>query len=402
MGCFSNGLSNVMMTDKMMAERHQFITDLFRGKMPKEELLRSSEQKLGLKFEWPYYSVAIISHEDIVNDFGNNSLSSLLPRIVDAYLSGKSIRSYCYMEDTFTFRCLINHRDQDLSQELLPTLRKLRSNYLQHSRYNLIAGVGTPVTSLQDVSTSYGEALRAINCQVATGAFGITFYKDLLRFSGPQETENELLDRLMAEFQKNNLSEIRLSIERHVRNLTIRRLDGLDCCFSFYIRYLTRLSRVAMHVGYSIDEIDRMGISPEVIVQLRNPPLELAYVLDKTQFLLAKVFGVSDSSNYQITRAKVYVTEQLGNPNLDLESVSAYVGLSRTYLCKLFYKSEGVHFNDYIKNMRIAKAKEMLIGTNMKIFEISDALGFNNAKYFGHVFKAETGFTPADFRNNYL
>jgi two-component system response regulator YesN len=59
---------------------------------------------------------------------------------------------------------------------------------------------------------------------------------------------------------------------------------------------------------------------------------------------------------------------------------------------------EGISFSAYLKKVRIEKAKQLLLTTNMKVFEVSNAVGFSHAKYFGHVFKEVVGQTPASYQ----
>ena len=57
-----------------------------------------------------------------------------------------------------------------------------------------------------------------------------------------------------------------------------------------------------------------------------------------------------------------------------------------------------MHFPDISKNFRIQKAKELLIGTSLKLYEISDRVGYSDPKYFSKVFRDTTGQLPADYR----
>ena len=107
-------------------------------------------------------------------------------------------------------------------------------------------------------------------------------------------------------------------------------------------------------------------------------------------------------SNHLMRLAKAYISEHLGDENLCLESVSEHIGLSRIYFCKLFHQMEGTSFSSYLKQERIEKAKNLLLTTNLKVFEISCAVGFSQAKYFGYVFKQAVGLTPVEFQRQGL
>lgn len=83
---------------------------------------------------------------------------------------------------------------------------------------------------------------------------------------------------------------------------------------------------------------------------------------------------------------------------ITLEEIAQKLNVTPEYLGTLFHKETGTHFSTYIREHRITKAKELLIGTQMKIYEIADQVGYADAKYFSRVFKESTGQLPADYR----
>ena len=63
-----------------------------------------------------------------------------------------------------------------------------------------------------------------------------------------------------------------------------------------------------------------------------------------------------------------------------------------------FKKYNDAGFSEYIAQMKIARAKELMAEGNLKIYEIADRLGFESAFYFSKVFKKITGYTPRDYQ----
>ena len=61
----------------------------------------------------------------------------------------------------------------------------------------------------------------------------------------------------------------------------------------------------------------------------------------------------------------------------------------------------GVNFSTYMKNYRISKAKELLCGTQLKLYEIAEKVGYSDPKYFSKVFKETTGQLPAEYRKTF-
>ena len=60
----------------------------------------------------------------------------------------------------------------------------------------------------------------------------------------------------------------------------------------------------------------------------------------------------------------------------------------------------GRPFTDYILELRISKAKDLLRNTNMDILDVSEAAGFENQSYFTKIFRKRTGLTPRQYRQD--
>lgn len=83
---------------------------------------------------------------------------------------------------------------------------------------------------------------------------------------------------------------------------------------------------------------------------------------------------------------------------LTVEMLADYVGKTPNYFSHLFRREFGITFKDYINRLRIAKAKELILGTNDLIYEISERVGFLDYSYFTQVFKKIEGCSPTTLR----
>ncbi|HPU64022.1 MAG TPA: AraC family transcriptional regulator, partial [Mobilitalea sp.] len=88
--------------------------------------------------------------------------------------------------------------------------------------------------------------------------------------------------------------------------------------------------------------------------------------------------------------------------NISLKSLSEKYYINRAYLGQIFKKQFGVSFKDYLNNYRIEKACEILLRTDDKIYEIAEAVGFNNTDYFISKFVQIKGTTPLQYRKQFL
>lgn len=72
--------------------------------------------------------------------------------------------------------------------------------------------------------------------------------------------------------------------------------------------------------------------------------------------------------------------------------------VNKFVFCRQFKKYTGMTFNQYIRTGRLLKARDLLTNTDIKIYELSARLGFQDESYFGYVFKKEFGISPTSYR----
>ena len=105
--------------------------------------------------------------------------------------------------------------------------------------------------------------------------------------------------------------------------------------------------------------------------------------------------GSADSA---VTRARLYLEEHFSDPSLMLQNVATEVHLSQSHLSTIFTQETGMTFTQYLTGLRIGKARELLETTELRSFQIAEAVGYNDAHYFSYMFKKNTGSTPGEYR----
>lgn len=98
-----------------------------------------------------------------------------------------------------------------------------------------------------------------------------------------------------------------------------------------------------------------------------------------------------------ITRAKQFITEHQAE-ELSLELVAKSVHTSKFYFCKMFKKSTGTNFTEYLSRVRTERAKNLLLNPNLRISEIAYEAGFQSLTHFNRVFKRILGRSPTEYR----
>jgi two-component system response regulator YesN len=105
----------------------------------------------------------------------------------------------------------------------------------------------------------------------------------------------------------------------------------------------------------------------------------------------------NDVSSKAIQKIKLYIQENYKDANL--ENASKIVYMNPYYLSKYFKTKTGENFSDYLTQIRMNKAAELLKDIQYKTYEISDMVGYSNAKNFTRTFRRYFGQSPREFRN---
>jgi len=99
----------------------------------------------------------------------------------------------------------------------------------------------------------------------------------------------------------------------------------------------------------------------------------------------------------EISAAIKYMERSL-DKQLTIDEIADYAGISSFHFCRLFKKYTGATLISYFNRLKIQKACAMIAGSNIKIKEIANELGYNDPYYFSRVFKKLTGYSPEYYR----
>jgi two-component system response regulator YesN len=139
------------------------------------------------------------------------------------------------------------------------------------------------------------------------------------------------------------------------------------------------------------------------LISLLSPQMPQAEIKNSLQDFILFCTKTVDSCRKQscpdvVFQCKEIMTNYYARP-LTLSEAAQMIGVTSSYLSRVFKKEFGVKFTDYLNQIRIEKAKEFLTNPHIKVLEISEKVGFNNAEYFTRIFKRHTGITPVHYRS---
>ena len=176
----------------------------------------------------------------------------------------------------------------------------------------------------------------------------------------------------------------------------------------FYKDYFSSITFLILLRGYQV--MQKYG----ALDLVRRELLDLQYVrqhypeaADQKQLVRRIALEIAETISMQgtaslsrmIRAALAYIDANYSKP-ISLQDVADNINISKNYLCDVFKKETGFTFVNYVTNLRIEKAKHYLKETDLKMYEVSDAVGYSDYAYFSQIFKKHTGMTLSAYRRS--
>lgn len=259
---------------------------------------------------------------------------------------------------------------------------------------NLLIGISRVHSDLKELHTAFTESSGALNQQLISGASRQYFLYD-----GPAAPRQIVWDK-----EDEFLFRIEAGMEKEVKELTVQlfswfeRVPGLTLDDVKYYCYLISDQCRRILSFYLKQNESSSGSMQNVVRQMfRLRDLEEYY----TQYFRNIALLLKTESVYAlddvVEKIKIYIRRNY-QKDLNQDFIASLFYMNRSYLSTLFRQRTGTKFIDFLNEVRIEKAKEMLSGSDRKMYQVSRAVGYDNPKYFFRVFKKMTGMTPEQYR----
>lgn len=292
-------------------------------------------------------------------------------------------------------------------KELSKDLEEIMKNY---STIAYFGGIGQPVARLRELEESFREAERALAARFTMELNRIISVEDI-RMAQNVDTLDDIEITSFGEIEKT-----RTMLEKFLNNGAE---DEIDEFVDVYINELPEenLKSVLMRQYIIMDAYIVMmsfcekieGIEGEMQAQseeLKNS-MKTIQILEEIKnyirMLLKKIIGVRDTISGRrysdiIEIAKDQIRKTYMSDEISLNTIAAEVGMSPSYFSSIFSKEMGKTFVEYLTEIRMDRAKELLMCSSMKTSEIGYEVGYKDPHYFSYIFKKTQNCTPKEFR----
>lgn len=309
---------------------------------------------------------------------------------------------FVYNDNIIVLNSSTEENRDALMHKTLELLEEIRQSIEKYLKVTVTVGVGTVVNSPTDAKLSYDGAVLALDYKLVLGNNRIICIDDV-EYRNVEKIEfDELKEQALIRCVKvGTVEELNALIEDLFSNL-----ESMNISFSeyqiFLLEILTLLLRVIRSFSIEMDGFfaPNYNIASE-IYKFNNMNEAKKWILDICIRLMGYIaVERKDTCKHLIHDAKEYIVEHFHESDISVNTVSKYLHISTGYFCSIFKREAKMSFVNYLNQLRIEAAKELLRTGDLKSFEVAEKIGFSDPNYFSYCFRKHVGLSPKEYRSS--
>lgn len=282
------------------------------------------------------------------------------------------------------------------------SMNTIRNAARESLHITLTIGIGGVANSMEECVKEYRKAVEISNHRFVLGLDRV-YYQKYLDESLQDNLiyPSEIEDRLVLAIKLNKIKDFSKGLDALIELLkNYIYPEASSAIFQIAISCIKAInsttSRDNSRFYLSFEEYSNIFSELQTMEQSKEWLMSL---FKKYQTILDDINRLKENKHYKIVeKMQQHIKGNYQDINLSVEALAELAGYTPYYFSRLFKEITGVNVNDYVRQIRITKAKELLGMPEYKINEIPGIVGFTTVNHFYSVFKKDVGLTPASFR----
>ena len=364
---------------------------------------------VGLSFPHPLFTLVtvLISGVNQASPFSGRedlSLVRFAVRNISEELLAPAgyIASFEHTRDDKQVVVIINHKnllDLEKNFDLTGVCSKLIYSLNKYLKLSVSIGIGRSCASPEGIPDAYTESYTAAMQKITLGdnkVIPIEDVPDCNRIDFFLQEESKLL--LLNYIKQGNHKKALVIIEKIFELIKKESLSYSNIKI-LYIDLLLLFSRTVKESGGSWDKIFREDVFSEAyLLQFQNLDSVYACLKECISSICSYLENLSKSHSKKVIDEILEFINNYYYTEVSLNELANKYFLNPNYLSQLFKAETGENFVNYLTRIRMEKARDLLLNTELKSYKIAEMVGYSVPRYFSEVFQKYFGMTPTEFR----
>ncbi len=371
-------------------------------------------QSVGVEFQTDQFIVASVEFHLDSPFFGERhewtdkdlSLARLIVENAGCEMLQSNFICYYLDIDRNIAAYLVNIKSDGNSEDAVACVSEHMQNLMrfasEHFELDISAGISDLNNGIKNLQKCLDESRKAMeHCKMNETASAVCF-SDLNKVNFDYYFSTEIEFQLVT-FLKNyqydqakELLETVFEINMNSKNISANAAKSLIYDIASVLMRVTNSALISRgkEITISADILDELVTN----VSLDNARQTFLNMIDNLSEL-SENETMGKTQNLVNSIAK-YIAKNAGDVWLDLSTLSEMFDVTPQYISSIFKKHRNENIKDYIAGIKLNKAKELLVTTDMSVREISLTLGYSNEVGVIRLFKKYDGITPGYYREN--
>ncbi|NEU61178.1 response regulator [Paenibacillus sp. ALJ109b] len=373
-------------------------TLLHRQKSP--EYIHGKAKQCGLDLHGERYGVSVLTLHMDGEQSADTELKQFAALNIAAEVWTEHGAGHAFMhQETIVLLYVDRWGGEDGEKRQQQALENVMRSINHYLRIPATVGSGSIVNTLAGVKHAYEDALLALDYRLVPGTDPLIYIADVERQTAGKLRFDELKQQTLTRCLKaGTQAELEDALEIIFREITVE--HGRSDIQLYLIEVLTNVWKAAQASGEAMEDI--FGAGFQLYTDLfRLPGLSEAQGKVREVCLLVQHRIASGRQHVYkdiVEQALSFTKEHYADPDLSIQKVCGHLHISSGYFCGIFKKEVQLTFLQYLMQIRMEAAKELLRSTEMKSFEIAGQVGFAEPNYFSFCFKKHIGVSPKEYR----
>ena len=407
---------NTMLSDAFSRQknvwRQNFLYRLMKGRKDETLPAEMSMEKLDISFQSDTFCIAVFWIKDIGELFRGEDVSAgereqamqlIIDNILSELLEGKQVVYTLEVDNILT--CLINTADD--SEDSLETAVKAlseTSDYVEeYFHITVMPALSNIVTGLDMVAGAYRQALDVMEYESVMGSKTPVIYREIEKLSNafyyfPLEKEQQLMNTVTSGDEEAANRIIEEIIHENFEKEHKLSAAMAKCLISDLISAMMK----AIHISHPSEgeELMKNGAYIDRLIQCET----VQDMQEVARTLLRELCGYVNEQkpktkiNKLAEEIAAFIQQEYTNQNLNISYIADHFGFTPSYVSKVFRDYSHQSLLDYINEIRVNAAKELMQDKSVMVGDVSTQVGFTNVRTFTRIFKKYVGVTPGKFK----
>lgn len=308
-------------------------------------------------------------------------------------------------EDKIVILISVNEEEDksSLKQELILLADSIRCAVIEQTDQTCTVGIGDVCNDIRDISLSYDNTHDSIIAsKLLLGGNRTVHVNDMVVFNEssvwyPYKEERKLKEKIAFGEYDN----INSAANDFTDALTLRQEVPLSSLKNKLLEFVIVISRAADEGGANPEALAFIEASMYRQILDSKSRNECIKAIGSCTRSIGDLFCASyTSESVSLVKKAVAFLSENYDKDISLQEIANTISLSPHYFSRLFKTITGLNFVDYLTEIRISQAKQLLRQTSMMISEVAEKVGYRDASYFTRVFVKTVGTSPREYRGN--